>query len=320
MDLKKVSGSVVLCSLLVLLAACCYGILSTIVKIAVGNGVGIPVILVGKFFYGLVILFVLVVLVHLLFLRKDKPPKSTLPPWKRGVILFVTGIVMCLVTVCYFYSVSYLPVSVAVILLFQFSWMGVVIEAVANRRMPSRNQLIAVVIIFVGTILAGGTTGFGMEINPFGVVLGLLAAFFYAMFVFLSGRVEPSMTPMNRSFLIALSGFIFVCGLIACIDSPAAIPAGIFSSDSLIYGVALGLFGVALPILFLAIGAPRISTGMATILNAAELPVEVLAAAVVLVEAVSGLQWVGVLVILIGIAFPHLMEKRISSGLAEDAA
>ena len=216
MDLKKVSGSVVLCSLLVLLAACCYGILSTIVKIAVGNGVGIPVILVGKFFYGLVILFVLVVLVHFLFPRKDKPPKSTLPPWKRGVILFVTGIVMCLVTVCYFYSVSYLPVSVAVILLFQFSWMGVVIEAVANRRMPSRNQLVAVVIIFVGTILAGGTTGFGMEINPFGVVLGLLAAFFYAMFVFLSGRVEPSMTPMNRSFLIALSGFIFVCGLIAC--------------------------------------------------------------------------------------------------------
>ena len=63
MDLKKVSGSVVLCSLLVLLAACCYGILSTIVKIAVGNGVGIPVILVGKFFYGLVILFVLSVCV-----------------------------------------------------------------------------------------------------------------------------------------------------------------------------------------------------------------------------------------------------------------
>ena len=140
------------------------------------------------------------------------------------------------------------------------------------------------------------------------------------MLVFLSGRVEPSMTPMNRSFLIALAGFIFVCGLIACIDSPAAIPAGIFSSDSLIYGVALGLFGVALPILFLAIGAPRISTGMATVLNAAELAVEVLATEVVLVEAVSGLQWVGVLVILIGIAFPHLMEKRISSGLAEDAA
>lgn len=320
MDLKKLSGSVVLCSLLVLLAACCYGILSTIVKIAVGNGVGILVILIGKFFYGLVILFVLVVVVHFLFPRKDKPEKSTMPGWKRGIVLFFTGVVMCLVTICYFYSVSYLPVSVAVILLFQFLWMGVVIEAVVTRKMPSCNQLIAVVIIFIGMIFAGGTVGFGMEINLFGVVLGLLAAFFYALFVFLSGRVEPSMTPMNRSFLIALAGFIFVCALIACIDTPAAIPAGIFAGDSLIYGVALGLFGVALPILFLAIGAPRISTGMATILNAAELPVEVLAAAFVLAEVVSAWQWIGVVIILVGIAFPHAMEKKISSGLAEEAA
>lgn len=320
MDLKRLSGSVVLCSFLVLLAACCYGILSTIVKIAIGNGVGIPVILIGKFFYGWVILLVLVILVHFLFPRKGAPVKSSLPPWKRGVVLFFTGVVMCLVTVCYFYSVSYLPVSVAVILLFQFSWMGVAIEAVANRKMPSRNQLIAVLIIFVGTIFAGGITGFGMDINPFGVMLGLLAAFFYALFVFLSGRVEPSMTPMNRSFLIATAGFVFVCALIAVIESPAAIPAGIFAGDAVIYGVVLGLFGVALPILLLAIGAPRISTGMATILNSAELPVEVLAAAIVLVEGVSAWQWVGVLIILAGIAYPHFAERKISSGLAEDSA
>jgi drug/metabolite transporter (DMT)-like permease len=320
MDLKKLSGSVVLCSFFVLLAACCYGILSTIVKIAVGNGVDISVILVGKFFYGLVILSVLVILVHFLFPRNNKLEKSTILTWKRGMILFFTGIVMCLVTVCYFYSVSYLPISVAVILLFQFSWMGVVIEVVANRRMSSRNQLIAVVIIFVGTILAGGTIGFGLEINPFCVILGLFAAFFYAMFVFLSGRVEPAMTSINRSFLIAFAGFVFVCVFIAYIDSPMTILSGIFASGSLIYGVALGLFGVTLPILFLAIGSPRISTGMATILNAAELPIEVLAATVFLAETMSDIQWVGVLVILAGIAFPHLMEKKISSGLSEDLA
>lgn len=319
MDLKNLSRSVLFCSGIVLLAACCYGILSTIVKIAVGNGVGIPVILVGKFFYGWLILLILVVLVHFLFPRKDKPAKSTLPPWKRGLVLFGTGVVMCLVTVCYFYSLSYLPVSVAVILLFQFAWMGVLIEAVVNRKMPSRNQFIAVIILFIGTVLAGGTTGFGMAIEPLGVVLGLLAAFFYALFVHLSGRVEPTLTPMNRSFLIATAGVLFVCALMACLESPAAVPAGIFAGESLIYGIVLGLFGVALPVLFLAIGAPRISTGMATILNSAELPVEVLAAAVILVEAVSVLQWLGVVIILVGIAYPHLVERKISSGLAEES-
>ncbi|MDU9375918.1 hypothetical protein McpSp1_04970 [Methanocorpusculaceae archaeon Sp1] len=48
--------------------------------------------------------------------------------------------------------------------------------------------------------------------------------------------------------------------------------------------------------------------------------VRVHAAAIVLVEAVSAWQWLGVLIILAGIAFPHLMEKKISSGLVEDAA
>ncbi|MDR0439205.1 MAG: EamA family transporter [Methanocalculaceae archaeon] len=317
MDLKMLSGSVVFCSFLVLLAACCYGILSTIVKIAVGNGLDISIILVGKFFYGLIILSILVSFVHFLFPKYDKTAKSTISTWKRGLILFITGTAMCLVTVCYFYSVSYLPISVAVILLFQFSWMGVVIEAIANGKMPSRNQLIAVAIIFAGTIFAGGTTGFGMEIDPFGVVIALIAAFFYATFVFLSGRIEPSMMSIDRSFLIALTGFIFVCAIITCIDNPVAIFAKIFANDSIIYGMALGLFGVAFPILLLAIGTPRISTGIATILNAVELPVEILAATIILTETVSNIQWIGVLAILVGIAFPYLMEWKISSGLVE---
>jgi drug/metabolite transporter (DMT)-like permease len=320
MDLKKLSGSVVLCSFLVLLAACCYGILSTIVKIAVGNGLGISIILFSKFFYGLIILFILVILVHFLLPKEDKAAKSTISTWKRGVILFITGTMMCMVTICYFYSMTCLPISVAVILLFQFSWMGVVIETIASGRRPSYNQLIAVAIIFVGTIFAGGATNFGMEIDPFGVAIDLIAAFFYAMFVFLSGRIEPSMMPINRSFLIALTGFIFMCTFITCIDDPVAVFSEIFANDSIIYGVALGLFGVALPILFLAIGTPRISTGMATILNAAELPVEVLAATIVLSETVYDIQWIGVLVILVGIAFPHLMERKISSGLVERVA
>jgi drug/metabolite transporter (DMT)-like permease len=56
---------------------------------------------------------------------------------------------------------------------------------------------------------------------------------------------------------------------------------------------------------------------MATILNSAELPLEVLLAAVIILEPVAPLRWVGVLIILIGIALPYLIEKRIVSGLEE---
>jgi drug/metabolite transporter (DMT)-like permease len=54
---------------------------------------------------------------------------------------------------------------------------------------------------------------------------------------------------------------------------------------------------------------------MATILNSAELPVEVLAAAVIILEPVAALRWVGVIIILLGIALPYILERRITSGL-----
>lgn len=319
MDLKKLSNSVVFCSLLVLLASCSYAILSTIVTLAVMNGFGMPVVLVGKFFYGWIILLVLVLLVWLVYQRKQPKAKaSTLPLWKRVVSLIITGIVMALVTVCYFHSLGYLPISLAVVLLFQYAWMGVVIESVVNRKLPSRNKVLACLVIVVGTILAGGIIGSGLslaEMNPIGILLGLLAAFFYALFVHLSGRVSPHLAPMNRSFFIATAGMAFVLVFVGGVYGGAAVLEGITNVDALAYSIPLGLFGIAIPIFFLAVGAPKISTGMATILNSAELPVEVLAAAVIILEPVAPLRWVGVVIILLGIALPYILERRITSGL-----
>ncbi|HJJ94888.1 MAG TPA: hypothetical protein O0W83_04165, partial [Methanocorpusculum sp.] len=59
---------------------------------------------------------------------------------------------------------------------------------------------------------------------------------------------------------------------------------------------------------------PKISTGMATILNSAELPLEVLLAAVIILEPVSPLRWIGVVIILLGIALPYIMERKVVSG------
>lgn len=321
MDFKHLSSSVVFCSLLVLLASCSYAVLSTIVSLAVMNGFGIPVVLVGKFVYGWLILLVLVLLVWFVYQRKQKKAaKSTLPLGKRIAYIALTGVVMALVTVCYFHSLGYLPISLAVVLLFQYSWIGVVIEAVARKKLPSRNQVIACVVIVIGTILAGGIIGSSIslaEMNPIGIALGLGAAFCYALFVFLSGRIETQMPPMHKSFCIATFGVLFVLIFVGVVYGGGVVLEGITNVNALAYCIPLGLFGIAIPIFFLAVGAPKISTGMATILNSAELPVEVLAAAVVILEPVAAIRWVGVIVILLGIALPYILERRITSGLEE---
>lgn len=68
------------------------------------------------------------------------------------------------------------------------------------------------------------------------------------------------------------------------------------------YGFLLGLFGVALPPLLFSIGMPHVGPSLGTILTASELPVAVLMSALVLSEDVSVIQWIGVCIVLIGIA------------------
>ena len=312
MNLKGLLSSVLFCSILVLLASCSYAVLSTIVSLAVRAGYGIDVVLVGKFFYGWVILLIISAIV---FAVRKRQKIS----WdrKRVMCLAGTGIVMALVTVCYFHSLSYLPISLAVVLLFQYSWMGVVIESAANKRLPSKSKTVSCLVILAGTILAGGIIGSTIslsEMNPIGILLGLSAAFCYALFVFLSGRVSTDMPPLSKSFSISTFGMLFVLLFVGTVYGGTAVLEGITNIGSLVYSIPLGIFGIAVPILFLAVGAPKISTGMATILNSAELPLEVLLAALIILEPVGPLRWIGVVIILIGIALPYIMEKRIVSG------
>lgn len=317
MNWKSLPASVFFCSLLVLLASCSYAVLSTIVRLAVGAGYGIPVVLVGKFFYGFLILLLMSAVVFAVTGRRWKSV-----PWnaKRTVSLIGTGIIMALVTVCYFHSLMYLPISLAVVLLFQYSWMGVVIESAVSRRLPSKNKVLACLVILAGTLLAGGLFGSTLslaDMNPIGILLGLAAAFCYALFVCFSGRVSTDMRPLSRSLSVAAFGAVFVLLFVGLFYGGEAVIAGITGTDALIYSIPLGLFGIAVPILFLAVGAPKISVGMATILNSAELPLEVLLAAAIITEPVAPLRWLGVILILFGIALPYIRERRIVSGLEE---
>ena len=312
MNLRSLLSSVLFCSILVLLTSCSYAVLSTIVSLAVRAGYGIDVVLVGKFFYGWVILLIISTLVFAVH-------KGQMVSWntKRVLCLFMTGVVMAFVTVCYFHSLSYLPISLAVVLLFQYSWMGVVIESAVNCRLPSKSKTISCLVIITGTILAGGIIGSSVslsDMNPVGILLGLSAAFCYALFVFLSGRVSTDVSPLSKSFSIATFGMLFVLLFVGTIYGGGAVLEGITDIGSLAYSIPLGLFGITVPILFLAVGAPKISTGMATILNSAELPLEVLLAAVIILEPVSPLRWIGVVIILLGIALPYIMERKVVSG------
>jgi len=70
------------------------------------------------------------------------------------------------------------------------------------------------------------------------------------------------------------------------------------------------LFGAVIPPICFAIGVPKSGGGLASILSAAELPVAVFMSGIILHERVTMLQWIGVAVILIGVALPELLIRQ----------
>lgn len=289
-------------SLYVFLGACCFGILSTVVKLAYSKGFKFQEVMISQFFTGWLILLVLM----LVFARR----RITLKQFGR---LACVGLCTCLTGVTYYLSLQSIPASIAVVLLFQFTWMGVVIEAIVNRKMPSRATLVSIMILLVGTVLAGGIIGAEqLQLNLRGTLLGLAAALMMALFVFFSGRIETQMSPITRSFYMSCGGLI----LLTILFTPKVFLEVSPANGLWIYGLILGAFGVVLPVLLFALGAPKISTGLATILGAGELPVAVIVSMLVLREHVSMLQWIGVIIILLGIAYPQIAVVRTKNAQA----
>ncbi|MCV5433956.1 hypothetical protein OFN37_33120, partial [Escherichia coli] len=77
-------------------------------------------------------------------------------PLKQALILFVAGTSASFTGIFYYASLKTVPASIAIILLFQFVWVGIIIEAVATKTLPSREKVISVIFLLAGTFLSSG--------------------------------------------------------------------------------------------------------------------------------------------------------------------
>ncbi|WP_409346665.1 EamA family transporter [Paenibacillus sp. MBLB4367] len=276
----------------VFLGACSFGILSTIVKLSYGKGFTPAEAVGGQNLFGWLVLLVL-----MLFFSRHKIP------WRTAGTLALVGMTSGLTGMFYYGSLQTVPASIAIVLLFQFTWIGVLLESVIDRKTPGTSKLASLVFLVIGTVVSSGLlNGGAFELTGKGIVLGLLSALTFSLFIFFSGRTATHVPVLTRSFWM-VSGSLL---LVFIVYPPVYLLDLGRLADMTPYGLPLGVFGMVIPPLFFAIGVPRIGPGLATILSAAELPTAVTLSAVVLGEQVSPLQWFGVAVILFGIAVPQM--------------
>ncbi|GGE73106.1 EamA family transporter [Priestia taiwanensis] len=283
-------------ALLVLIGSCSYGVLSTIAKLAYNEGFVASEVVASQYFFGWIFLLV----ATLLFSRKKAP-------FKQVMFLMFVGTSTSLTGIFYGLTLEQVTASMAVVLLFQFTWIGIVLEAISERAFPSKEKLFAIAVLFGGTLLAGGVFEQGhTTLNTLGLVYGLLSAVAFALFIFVSGRVATEVPALNRSLYMVTGALI----LIMFVFSPEFLYNGSLGNGLFKYGLALAVLGTLLPVICFSIASPKVGSGIATILGAVELPVAVLVSMLVLKDNVSAVQWLGIAIIFIGIMIPQFYVRK----------
>lgn len=292
--------------ILVLIGAASYGVLATFVKIGYGLGFNVGEITGSQMFLGALMLWGIA-----LFKYKEWKPFTLTTMIK----IMVAGTFTGLTGVFYYTSLQTVPASIAIILLFQFTWIGVLYEWVFERKKPTKETYLSLVLVFAGTLLAANVIeGQFQALSLFGILMGLCAAFTFAAFIYVSGRVSTEVTPWLRSPLMITGSFL----IIFIIFPPEFLISGVMFEGLWKVALPLAFFGAVLPTVCFTKGVPSIGSGLATILSSLELPVAVFMAWIVFSEAVSVLQWLGVLLILAAIVIGEI--KQLSKNKSTQAS
>lgn len=308
---------------LVAIGASSFGMLASFVKLAYANGFTTAEVTLSQVLLGLFgMLFI-----NMIRKKQTNEPTPTVIN-KRNLIL--AGTSMGFTSVLYYLAVSFIDASIAVVLLMQSVWIGVVIESIVTKKFPSLLKLFAVGIILLGTMFATNVMNYEVSLDYRGVIFGFLAACSFATTMFASNVVANHLAAPIRSLymLCGATIIVFTFAIITQIGpNNSEIMAGFYKNLtnhiaitrdfnwSIFYtwGILLALFGTILPPIFLNMGFPNTGVGLGSIVASIELPVSVTVAYFLLNEQVVLVQWIGILLILSAIFLMNsnlLFKKR----------
>ncbi|MDR7208914.1 DMT family transporter [Flavobacterium piscis] len=285
---------------LVALGATSYGMLATFVKMAYDEGFTTAEVTTSQFILG--IFGVLLINTFQKIKNKEKVVKAT----PQNIFnLMLAGTSLGMTSLFYYLAVKYIPVSIGIVLLMQTVWMGVLLEMILEKKFPSKQKIIAVFIVLVGTVLATNIINNDVKPDWRGIGWGILAAASFTTTMFTANRVAINISSAQRSLYMLLGGAIIVFSF--------AFATQITPFNSTIFlkwGIVLSLFGTIIPPMLMNAGFPLTGIGLGSIVSALELPVSVMMAFVLLNEKVIFLQWVGIVFIILAIIIMNINFRR----------
>lgn len=286
-------------SLLVLLGATSYGALGPFVKMAYDAGF-VPQDVISSQF-----VFALLVLTGLAASQWRSFRKLT---GKDVRMLCILGVLSTGTSVFYYVALKDLPASLAIVLLFQFAWVVMVIDYAVTRQKPAPAKWLSLALVMAGTVFAVNLFHTDWrQISGSGLLLGFLSSITYGAFLYLNGRVESKASPQINSFVLGLASTL----VIFIVFPPRFVVNGTLGQGLWIWALIIGCLGQVFPPILFNRSIPVVGGTLAGLLASIELPVAVVAAAILLHESVGVFEWIGIGLIVSGIVVAQLLESEL---------
>lgn len=209
-----------------------------------------------------------------------------------------TGIVsVVFFTLCYFSCQELCSLSVASILLYTAPSIVVVLSAVLWKEPVTKRKLLALALTLIGCALVCGIFSGELSVTPLGILLGLGAGFFYALYsVFARYALE-----YYDAMTVTVWTFIFAGPASLILIRPSELAS---AASPGMWGLAAGLivFSTVLPYILYTRGLSRVEAGKASIMASLEPVVASLAGVVFFHESIGIMMLIGIVCVLAGVA------------------
>lgn len=209
-----------------------------------------------------------------------------------------TGIVsVVLFTCCYFTCQRVCSLAVASILLYTAPSFVVVLSAILWKEPITKRKLLALALTLLGCACVCGVFAGDLSITPVGVLLGLGAGFFYALYS-IFGRYALA---HYDSMTVTLWTFLFAGPASLVLVKPAELRMAFSVPLSWVMAVCLVVFSTVLPYLFYTRGLSKVESGAASIMASLEPVVAALVGIAVFHEPMTAMTAAGIALVLSGV-------------------
>ena len=210
---------------------------------------------------------------------------------------FGTGVVsVVLFTVCYFSCQEICSLAVASILLYTAPAIVVVLSAILWRERVTKKKLLALGLTLVGCALVCGVFSGSLTVTGGGILLGLGAGFFYALYSIFGRYALAHYGPMT----VTVWTFVFAGVASLVLVRPAEL-AALAQPSMALTAVGLVVCSTVLPYILYTRGLARVEAGKASILASLEPVVASVAGVVLFGEPMSPLTAAGIVCVLAGV-------------------